>query len=230
MLYSGTRLLQFALRGVQYVAANVANLRHRTDAVFSHTGVGDLYKAWQVAQLLPPSDGRLLDVGCGRGRLIQQIQLFKQVNCLGVDLQVPSGKPHLSVYDGRELPFESGSFDAVVFGYVLHHLSRAHATALVTEALRVLRGEGKLILLEDSLASIGPSYRLRNWAHFIEAGLEYAGRSKSYRAPRRPEMFLNHAGWRSFLASFPGVTRVDITPLAPQFTYKHHTLICAHLG
>lgn len=226
-----TQALRISLSGIQYVAATLANLRHQPESIFKHTKIGDLFKAWRIAELHPKAESRLLDVGCGSGALIEQIQLFREIDCVGVDLAVPRGKPHLQVYDGRTLPFDDQSFSTVIFGYVLHHLSRAHAEALVSEALRVLRkgGGSKLILLEDSLATIGVSYRLRNWAHFVEAGLDYSGRSSNYRAPRRPEMFLNHAEWRDFISDFPGVSRVDITSLSSQFTYQHHTLICAHV-
>jgi 2-polyprenyl-3-methyl-5-hydroxy-6-metoxy-1,4-benzoquinol methylase len=75
-----------------------------------------------LAELIPPHS-RVLDVGCGDGLLASLIVRRRpDVEVLGVDMlmrdqtQVP-----VAEFDGRRVPYEEKSFDAVMFVDVLHH-------------------------------------------------------------------------------------------------------------
>jgi 2-polyprenyl-6-hydroxyphenyl methylase/3-demethylubiquinone-9 3-methyltransferase len=98
------------------------------------------------AALIPPGDGELLDVGCGGGLLAPWVRGYRHV---GVDLSAASlavaaahGVEGVRA-DAAALPFVDASFDVVVAGEVLEHVT--DLDAVVGEALRVLRPGGTFV-------------------------------------------------------------------------------------
>ena len=94
-------------------------------------------------------DFNLLDVGCGTGAVLQQAKRF--AHPVGADFTELAltkcqkrGLTDLALSDATALPFQSGSFQAVVgldiFEHVLDH------EAAIAEAFRVLRPGGVLVL------------------------------------------------------------------------------------
>jgi 2-polyprenyl-6-hydroxyphenyl methylase/3-demethylubiquinone-9 3-methyltransferase len=102
--------------------------------------------------LIPPAPRttplpRLLDIGCGGGLLAPHVHGFHHV---GVDLTASAlaiaaahGVDETVVADAADLPFDDASFDVVVAGEVLEHVSDLEGT--VAEATRVLRPGGTLV-------------------------------------------------------------------------------------
>lgn len=93
--------------------------------------------------------GRLLDLGCGTGFVINLAKdLFRQID--GVDITQPmldrvdlsSGNIVLHNTRCEDLPFESGTFDAATAYSFLDHL--ADYSLVLKEAHRVLRPGGKM--------------------------------------------------------------------------------------
>jgi SAM-dependent methyltransferase len=105
---------------------------------------------------LPLDDRRVLDVGCGSGRLIVRMSLLgaRAENLAGVDLlehEVDKARalaPHIDfrVGDATELPFEDGSFDLVTT-FTTFSSMRADETrqAAAAEIRRVLRPRGAVL-------------------------------------------------------------------------------------
>lgn len=95
--------------------------------------------AAHFARIIPPTAIRLLDVGCGDGRLAREIQLLRPgLFIQGADLFVrPDATIPVAVFDGAHLPFQSGEFDIVLFADVLHHT--LDPRILLREAARVAR-------------------------------------------------------------------------------------------
>ncbi len=104
--------------------------------------------------------GRLLDFGCGTGRVtIPALQAGLSVIATDVSLGMvkrtreklaPSlrSRAHFVVADGTRLPFRNQSFDAVVCAGVLHHLEDVEVG--IGEQLRILRQRARIFVVEPS--------------------------------------------------------------------------------
>ena len=100
-----------------------------------------------LAETLPPG-ARVLDVGSGDGLLARAIADRRpDVDVRGVDVltREPMYIP-VTQYDGRTLPFDAGSFDAVMFVDVLHHTD--DPLALLGEGVRASR---RAVVIKDHL-------------------------------------------------------------------------------
>lgn len=115
-------------------------------------------------------DERVLDVGCGRGLLlIGAAKRLPRGRAVGIDLwqkRDQSGndpaatlanaraegvaeRVDIQTGDMREMPFETGSFDAVVSSFAIHNVPGAAGRAkALAEIVRVLKPGGRLALLD----------------------------------------------------------------------------------
>jgi ubiquinone/menaquinone biosynthesis C-methylase UbiE len=100
-----------------------------------------------------PASGRLLDIGAGTGHVATLLQhpAREVVACDIMDLlMLPL--PYV-ICDGKQLPFATASFDATLLVTVLHHVSKPEHAQFLSEAARVLKPGGKLVLMEDTYRS-----------------------------------------------------------------------------
>jgi len=113
-----------------------------------------------VLRPLLPQDARILDYGCGYGRLSGQLWESGYHRLIGVDVSaemVRRGKqmfPHLDLrhLPGLPLPFPEGGFDLVLLAGVLTAIPEdAAQQAVMAEALRVLAPGGLLCLVDFPL-------------------------------------------------------------------------------
>jgi SAM-dependent methyltransferase len=110
-------------------------------------------RSQRIVELCAPhlSPGaRLLDIGCGIGHTAEEFaaKKFAVIACDIVDLRfVPLA---FVLADGAHLPFDRETFDGALLITVLHHAPAAQHLAILREAARVLRPNGRLIILEDT--------------------------------------------------------------------------------
>lgn len=109
--------------------------------------------------LAAPGGGRVLEVGCGSGRLASELACRHGLDVTGLDLdpamigvarthaEACRGRhlrPVFAVGDAASLPFPDASFDMVVSTLSMHHW--ADPTAGLTEIARVLRPSGRALI------------------------------------------------------------------------------------
>jgi ubiquinone/menaquinone biosynthesis C-methylase UbiE len=117
--------------------------------------------------------GRVLDIGAGTGRSsIMVLESRPRATLVALDLfeqsfdqhfgkgETPQGRllanlkaagvdqrATIATADMRKLPFEPAAFDAVVSAYAVDHLNRQGTDQALTEAARVLKPGGELLLM-----------------------------------------------------------------------------------
>lgn len=115
-----------------------------------------------------PGEGRrVLDIGCGRGRLLAALRDMGY-ECHGVERnEFPAGDTTrditLHIGDLKDCAFENGSFDAVIIWHALEHFGDPVET--VRESARILRKGGLLAIAVPNFGSMQSSLFRRNWFH-----------------------------------------------------------------
>jgi DNA-binding transcriptional ArsR family regulator/protein-L-isoaspartate O-methyltransferase len=122
--------------------------------------------------------GELLDIGTGAGRLLQLLAA-QAARAVGVDLSAPALRLARARLHGRALahcefhrgdmyalPFAPESFDTVTIDRVLVGAERP--VAVLTEAARVLRRSGRLLVVErfddmEACRGVNPLLGMREW-------------------------------------------------------------------
>ncbi len=118
--------------------------------------------------------GKVLDVGAGRCYIAKHIQERCNVNVTCIDIDnLNETDLKLIVYDGKKIPFASGTFNTVLIVYVLHHCK--NPIDVLKECRRVCKKGGKIIIFED-IGYKFPTYvfdLLGNKLHNVEAPLNF---------------------------------------------------------
>jgi SAM-dependent methyltransferase len=103
----------------------------------------------ETVRRLLPAYGRLLDLGCGRGGLIEQLQPAPS-HFVGVDSDLVSLREHRLAPPrtqamAQALPFAGATFDLVMASWVLEHMAQPQDD--FQEIGRVLRPGGAFVFL-----------------------------------------------------------------------------------
>jgi SAM-dependent methyltransferase len=115
----------------------------------------------ELVDALPNSVSRLLDLGCGDGRLIALVRAAREAlgDAVGLDNSPPmielarerfQDDPRVTIREhdlGEALP-TLGTFDVVVSGFAIHHLVHERKRRLFAEISAVLRPGGVFANLE----------------------------------------------------------------------------------
>jgi ubiquinone/menaquinone biosynthesis C-methylase UbiE len=98
------------------------------------------------------SSPRLLEIGASDGVQLRTVSTMCEVDCFGVEpsqLAVDAAKMHgtkVARGTAESLPFETDSFDIVVFGFCLYVCDPRDYEAISREADRVLRTPGYVVI------------------------------------------------------------------------------------
>jgi ArsR family transcriptional regulator len=141
----------------------------------------------ELAQILleelgPSSVDELLDIGTGSGLMLQMLAP-RAGHAVGIDISAPAlrvartrihgvGLSHCEFRRGDmySLPVEDGAFDLVTLDRVL--TLAEHPTAVLNEAARALRGQGRLLAVEDfdqleRRLEANPLIQMRDWLRSV---------------------------------------------------------------
>jgi len=145
-------------------------------------------------QFLPSGSGRVLDLGAGSGRATLMVALARpNAKVTGLDLYkgyfgIEDNTPDrllanaraagvadrvdAKVGDMRDLPFESGTFDAALSAFAIDHLPRKDIPAALNEAARVLKPNGQFLYLglnsDAYIRFVFPPLHGHGWWHRSE--------------------------------------------------------------
>lgn len=103
------------------------------------------------------TDRDVLDVGCGAGELVRWLR-SNGARAVGAECgtemrrrAIEADPHHADDYvdaEGQDLPFDDARFDVVIYSYSLHHVPVPEIPTALTEARRVLRHGGTLVVVE----------------------------------------------------------------------------------
>jgi len=148
----------------------------------------------KMLELCPLSDGdSVLDVGCGNGRLINNLAQKNAIKAYGVDISPQMIRECRARYEnidfqvsnGEQLPFDDNSFDTVIICCVLHHLHNPKGFFL--EVYRVLKAGGTLIVGEPCFPIIA-----RLFTDWIISPLLKAGDNKLFSHKKLKGFFIEN--------------------------------------
>ena len=174
------------------LASQLGHFRDVDAAHYSWQTDGGYFSATERELILSaglPTDGTLLEIGCGEGGNLYHLGARK--GWVGLDFaadKLEHASRHMPDVrfvcgDAGRLPFADASFDAVLIRDVLHHVPSR--TAVVEEATRVLVPGGKLgviepnrnspLIMAQALAIKAERAVLKSTASRMKSELEAAG-------------------------------------------------------
>jgi SAM-dependent methyltransferase len=138
---------------------------------------------------------KVLDLGCGTGELAS-VFLKAGYSYTGIDIaperiayaRKTYRKGRFHVMDAGALRYPDGYFDQILVTGVLHHLSDEEVRRIVSEIRRVLRPEGRALVMED-IALRGSMNLLGALVHLADAGA-YIRRPDEYTPLFDPDLDL----------------------------------------
>ncbi len=102
---------------------------------------GDVMDYREVLEIFNRKGCRsILDIGCGTGRFVKMDE-----RVTGIDKN-PAKHSRIKRGDATKLPFRDGTFDGALSYQVIEHLTTEQAYRMLSEARRVLRAGGILVL------------------------------------------------------------------------------------
>jgi len=180
-----------------------------------------------IDRLVPVAGLRVLDIGCGNGRIARQLAA-RGATTIGVEPDPIQAEKNRSVKPvagltfieapGQDLPIDDNTIDGVFFSFSFHHIPGEHMDAAIAEAVRVLKpGTGFLYVLEPLLTgSMEDVYRpfhdesdVRTLA-YAALGRSATGRFAEARELRYGET-VRYKDFTSFVDEKTGSTYNDFT-------------------
>jgi len=172
-----------------------------------------------LGDLRLPAGARVLELGCGTGAVVRSLAERREVaEAFGVDpspvfiaraRELAGDRLGFEVADGRDLPFEDDTFDAVVCHTSLCHIPRPEEA--LAEAARVTAGDGRLAVFDGdyvtTTVATSPTDPLQAC---IDAAVESLVHDPMF--VRRLLGLLRETGWEMIRMRSHGYTETDESP------------------
>jgi SAM-dependent methyltransferase len=186
---------------------------------------------------------RVLEAGCGAGALAARMMAELGADVVAIDTSermvdlTRSRGVEAQLADVRELPFEDASFDCVVAGWLLYHVSEPDRA--IAECARVLRPGGRFVtanLADENMSDLWDflgSPRERSLTFSATNGAAQLAPHFERVEAREAEgviVFPTPEDMRQFVAA--NMTRAHLAAQIPEFTEPvpvrtHHTIFVA---
>jgi GT2 family glycosyltransferase/SAM-dependent methyltransferase/glycosyltransferase involved in cell wall biosynthesis len=119
-----------------------------------------------LADLVPQTARRVLDVGCGQGLTGGLLRAERGIEVVGIEIHpqvAETARPHLNRVivgdvEAMELPFPDGCFDCLLLGDVLEHLVDPWNT--LKKLVRVLHPKGTIVASLPNIRNLGVIQKL----------------------------------------------------------------------
>lgn len=153
---------------------------------YLHKSMVQDYRTKSLSRLLDPlleSEGRVLDIGCGDGKIDFFIQNQKpEIHIEGIDpLARDDSFIKVTLFDGSHIPFDDKTFDSSLLIDVLHHTE--NPVEILLEAKRVTKNH---IIIKDHIKS-------DMWSEVLLKMMDKAGNER-YGVPL-PFNYLSKSEW-----------------------------------
>ncbi len=120
-------------------------------------------------ELLPKTDAKILDLGCGPGNIAQYLlKRLTDLKIFGIDLspnmvqlaKTNNPQADFEVMDCRHIGELTESFDAIMCGFCLPYLSHQEVSKLINNASNLVSSGGVIYLstMEDDYSKSGKQY------------------------------------------------------------------------
>jgi SAM-dependent methyltransferase len=169
------------------------------------------------------NDGeKILDIGCGDGKIDRLIMNRKSVDISGVDVLVRDATYiPVNEYDGTLLPFADNAFDVAIFVDVLHHTD--NPLGILQEAKRVAR---KRVIIKDHLREGAFAYHTLKFMDFV---------GNAHYGVRLPYNYLNKNEWDTLFKKVGLVckeynTKLRLYPFPFNLFFDRRLHFCAALS
>lgn len=141
----------------------------------------------------------ILDICCGTGTQLHLLKSGKEV-LIGLDLSLPALKYALHKYpaipficaDAENIPFKGTSFKGIIISFASHDKSSQVRDDIINEAKRLLKPEGRIVLVDFE----NPWSRRSRIGSVLVYLIERSGGGEHFRNNRQ---FLREGGLRSFV-------------------------------
>jgi len=169
----------------------------------------NFYGKYTDALKQTPNGGRILDVGCGVGQVVQQLEQAG-FEAHGVDVAAANIEraqkisARCQLYDGSRLPFPDDHFQSVGALNVLEHVEQPEE--FLRELVRVTAAGGRIVISSPNF------YRVLGWRDYHPQMRGLGRKLKNWRRVRAKQKQMLHAPEQ---VKFDRMTPIIKTPFTP---------------
>lgn len=138
-------------------------------------------------QIIDSKPKSIIDMCCGTGNQIKYLKKLPDTQIVGIDISdnmlavAKRKRQNCQKINATNTDFSDNRFDIAILSFVLHETSHEIATKIATEAKRIVKNNGKLVIA-DYVFDSKTHFLGKTGVHFVEflIGKEHYKNYKSY--------------------------------------------------